>query len=175
MVYTHPVFLNNHSTIQTLTNVSLNLSNIKEGGAYIDIVFGKLIDNGIDRLRVISKKEQIFVQSAERCVQRYSQQKRINSFFPKSNMCAERKDGQDINIVITFESNKSNLSLTFDYFFWKSLSGAPLVCSFKTVNGPRYIQYGMLSQAAAYNKSPHLFVNLHNFKNWIDKNLNILK
>ncbi|XP_037031477.1 chymotrypsin-like elastase family member 1 [Bradysia coprophila] len=104
--------------------------------------------------RSLSRREQIFVHPAERCLQRYSQQKRLNAFFPKSNMCAERKDGQDIGI---------------------SLSGAPLVCSFKTMAGLRYVQYGMLSQATEYNKSPHLFVNLHNFKNWIEKNLSILK
>lgn len=71
--------------------------------------------------RVISKKDQIFVNPAERCLQRYSQQKRINSFFPKSNMCAERKDGQDINIVRIFESIASNIFLIFETVF-KSLS-----------------------------------------------------
>ncbi|KAJ6647328.1 Phenoloxidase-activating factor 2 [Pseudolycoriella hygida] len=104
--------------------------------------------------RVISKKDQIFVRPSERCLQRYSQQKRVSSFSPKSTICAERKDGQDIDI---------------------SLGGAPLVCSFKTMTGPRYVQFGMLSQPTTLNKSPHLFVNLHNFKNWIDKNLNVLK
>lgn len=105
--------------------------------------------------------------------------KEIERIFPqiKYVCCKEGRTRYWHRKNFRSESNRLDFdnNLRFRFIFLKSLSGAPLVCSFKTMIGLRYVQYGMLSQATEYNRSPHLFVNLHNFKNWIEKNLSVLK
>lgn len=51
-------------------------------------------------------------------------------------------------------------------------NGAPLQCMHETEGGTwRYVQHGMLAWSAAINPTPHLFANVSNYRNWLDKQL----
>lgn len=42
---------------------------------------------------------------------------------------------------------------------------------YETATGYRYVQHGMLAWSAVINRSPHLFANVSNYRNWLERQL----
>lgn len=51
--------------------------------------------------RILDRRESVSIYTNEQCMQRYKEQNRQLMFFPNSNLCAGRKNEENIEIVCT--------------------------------------------------------------------------
>lgn len=122
--------------------------------------------------RTLERRERVVVYPQAYCQRRIAEQGRMQMFFAKSTLCAGRPDERNVEIVSGDARNYHNKTGINNFLnSAQFLSGAPLHCLQETATGYRYVQRGMLSGSVVVNRSPHLFTNLSNYRNWIEKQL----